>query len=83
MATAAAAAASVPVGGGPVGGGPPAVIVPELPDATALASVLNTPGGMAAAILDIYGHVRGLGNSVTAFLQAHVSSNNINQSEKN
>ena len=78
MATGTAAAIPVP-GGGPVQ--PPAIIIPELPDATALTSVVNTPGGVAAALLDIYGHMKQMGASVSAVLQEHFSSNSINNDQ--
>ena len=70
------AASAIPV---PTGGFGPAVniLVPEIPDATALASVMGTPGGIAAAFIDLYSHVRQLGQSAMTALQGHMSSNNV------
>ena len=72
MTTPAAAAAS---SGGPVV--PPPVIIPALPAEDVLQSVVATPGGVAASLLDIYKYLRTLGNSVQGALSAHYSSNNV------
>ena len=53
----------------------------EVPDLTALTSLVNTPGGIAAALVDLYGHMRQLGQSAQSALQAHMSSNNITHDE--
>ena len=75
MATGGAAAIPVPAGG--VGVPAVNIMIPEVPDLTALTSVMGTPGGIAAALLDLYGHMRQLGQSATTALQSHMSSNNV------
>ena len=75
MATGGAAAILVPIGG--VGSPTVSIMIPEVPDLTALTSVMGTPGGIAAALLDLYAHMRQLGQSATTALQNHMSSNNV------
>ena len=54
----------------------PVIVIPEVPDIHVLAQVLGTPGGIAAALADVYGHMRGLGNSMSDVMAAHTSTNN-------
>ena len=54
-------AAAIPVPGPPL----PQVIIPELLDQQALAAVMNTPGGTAAAFHDVYGHIRQLYRAIS------------------
>ena len=72
MATGAAAAAAIPAPGPVVN-----ILVPEIPDINALTGVLGSAGGIAAAMVDLYGHIRQLGQSAQAVLINHVSSNNV------
>ena len=46
------------------GGTLPPLVMPELPDIQTLSTIVATPGGAAAAIYDLYGHVRQMGHSV-------------------
>ena len=55
----------------------PPVIVPEIPDATALQTLVSTPVGLTTSLVDLFRHVRNLGQSVQDALNAHYSSNNI------
>ena len=59
----------------------PAVVVPALPDVAALTQVIGAPGGIAAAFMHLYGHVRQMGQSVQSVLQVHFSFNDINHDQ--
>ena len=42
---------------------------------------MGAPGGIAAAFLDVNGHIRQMGQSVQSILQVHFSSNDINHDQ--
>ena len=54
----------------------PPIIIPELPDSQALQALIGTPSGLTTSLVDLFQHVRNLGQSVQTALSAHYSSNN-------
>ena len=60
---------------------PPPIIIPALPDRAIMEQLVSNPQGIAEAFVDLYGHVRQLGNSVQSVLVQHFSSNDINHDQ--
>ena len=60
---------------------PPPIVMPATPDRDALTAVMGAPGGIAAAFMDVYGHIQQMGTSIQTILQQHFSSNDVNHDQ--
>ena len=52
-----------------------------MPDQQTMEQLVATQGGVAAAFLDLYGHVRQLGEFVQSARVQHFSSNDVNHDQ--